>query len=226
MNFSPLPSGKNSKSKKAKQQKHKKIIAANRKKRANKTIAQCVVLALQTSGIKNGMKFNQIKKCLDRSNVHVSKFIFKKTLKKLQKWKVIKFKNNKKGGACYRLTGKKCPKFIKNKHLNKKRSLSKAQKKADKKFRARMAKNAHKIARGGRTMEQCANDVLKDHKKMSMLKMLDYLNKHNVKVSKFVLKHVLQRMRGKGVFKIYRGSYSKTGKRMPSRKRVVKQKKC
>merc|ERR1739847_179175 len=96
------------------------------------------------------------------------------------------------------------------------------QKKADRKFRARMAKNAHKIARGGRTIEQCANDVLKDHKKMTMMKMLDYLNKHDVKVSKFVLKHVLKRLRNKGVFKIYRGHYSKTGKRMPKKKRSTK----
>merc|ERR1712045_435615 len=103
------------------------------------------------------------------------------------------------------------------KELNKKRKVSKAQKKADRKFRARMAKNAHKIARGGRTIEQCANDVLKDHKKMTMMKMLDYLNKHDVKVSKFVLKHVLKRLRSKGVFKIYRGHYSKTGKRMPKK---------
>ena len=49
-----------------------------------------------------------------------------------------------------------------------------------------------------------------------------YLNKHDVKVSKFVLKHVLKRMRGKGVFKIYQGHYSRTGKRMPSKKRVAK----
>merc|ERR1712167_185585 len=225
---SPFPSGKKSKksssakkSKKSKPSKHQKILAANRKKRANKTIAQCVVLSLQTCGIKNGMKFTQIKKCLETSNVHVSKFILKKTFKKLQKWKVVRFKHFKQGRGRDKLTGKRWPRLIKNKKMNKKCSLSKVQKKAERKFKARMARNACKIARGGRTIEQCANDVLKDHRKMTMMRMLEYLNKHNVKVSKFVLKHVLKRMREKGVFKIYRGHYSKTGKRMPKKKRRV-----
>merc|ERR1712159_76065 len=217
----PFPSGK-----KIKKSKKSKIRAKNiknsRKKRANKTIAQCVVLSLQVCGVKRGLRFGQIKKCLLQSNVKISNFILKKTFKKLQKWKVVKIVGKK-----YKLTGKRCPRFIKNKELNKKRSKSKAQKKADRKFRARMARNAHKIARGGRTIEQCANDVLKDHKKMTMMKMLDYLNKHDVKVSKFVLKHVMKRLREKGVFKIYRGHYSKTGKRMPQKKktRTVKKEK-
>ena len=225
MNFLPVPSGKKTKSpKNSKKSMSKNNAIKNRKKRANKTIAQCVVLALQTACIKKGMRFGQIKKCLDQSNVQVSKFILKKTVQKLQKWKVVKVskRKSKKGPIHFKLTGKRCPRFIKNKQLNKKRSLHKAQKKADRKFKARMARNAHKIARGGRTMEQCANDVLKDHKKMTMMNMLSYLNKHDVKVSKFVLKHVLKRMRGKGVFKIYQGYYSRTGKRMPSKKRVAK----
>merc|ERR1712124_43733 len=228
----PISSGKKSeKSKKsAKSTKSSKNRAKNiknsRKKRANKTIAQCVVLSLQVCGVKKGLRFGQIKKCLHQSNVKISNFILKKTFKKLQKWKVIKVDKKKKGkGLRYKLTGKRCPRFIKNKELNKKRKVSKAHKKADRKFRARMAKNAHKIARGGRTIEQCANDVLKDHKKMTMMKMLEYLNKHDVKVSKFVLKHVMKRLREKGVFKIYRGHYSKTGKRMPPKKTTVKKKK-
>jgi len=222
----PAPTGKKSekskKSAKSSKNNRAKNIKNARKKRANKTIAQCVVLSLQVCGVKKGLRFGQIKKCLHQSNVKISNFILKKTFKKLQKWKVIKIDGKKKGGFRYKLTGKRCPRFIKNKELNKKRKVSKAQKKADRKFRARMAKNAHKIARGGRTIEQCANDVLKDHKKMTMMKMLDYLNKHDVKVSKFVLKHVLKRLRNKGVFKIYRGHYSKTGKRMPKKKRSTK----
>merc|ERR1712139_653166 len=193
----PISSGKKSKKSTKSSKNRAKNIKNSRKKRANKTIAQCVVLSLQVCGVKKGLRFGQIKK-----------------------WKVVKIVGKK-----YKLTGKRCPRFIKNKELNKKRKVSKAQKKADRKFRARMARNAHKIARGGRTIEQCANDVLKDHKKMTMMKMLDYLNKHDVKVSKFILKHVMKRLRDKGVFKIYRGYYSKTGKRMPQKKRTVKKEK-
>merc|ERR1712139_196859 len=218
--FMPISGGKKSKKSTKSSKNRAKNIKNSRKKRAYKTIAQCVVLSLQVCGVKKGLRFGQIKKCLHQSNVKISNFILKKTFKKLQKWKVVKIVGKK-----YKLTGKRCPRFIKNKELNKKRKVSKAQKKADRKFRARMARNAHKIARGGRTIEQCANDVLKDHKKMTMMKMLDYLNKHDVKVSKFILKHVMKRLRDKGVFKIYRGYYSKTGKRMPQKKRTIKKEK-
>merc|ERR1712159_405398 len=121
----PFPSGK-----KIKKSKKSKIRAKNiknsRKKRANKTIAQCVVLSLQVCGAKKGLRFGQIKKCLHQSNVKISNFILKKTFKKLQKWKVVKIVGKKK---TYKLTGKRCPRFIKNKELNKKRKVSKAQKK-------------------------------------------------------------------------------------------------
>merc|ERR1712127_933075 len=53
MNFFPVPSGKKTKSpKNSKKSKSKSNATKNRKKRANKTIAQCVVLALQTACIK------------------------------------------------------------------------------------------------------------------------------------------------------------------------------
>merc|ERR1712164_221124 len=148
------------------------------------------------------MTFNQVRKSLLRSNVQISKFVLKKTFKTLKKWKVVK--TTKKDNKHYKLTGKRCPANLMNKQAMSKRAI-KAQKKADRKFRAKLRRQAHKVARGGRTMEQCANDVLKSHKKMTMNKMLTYLNKHNVVVSKFVLKLVLQRMREKGVFKIYQG---------------------
>merc|ERR1711896_39068 len=124
------------------------------------------------------------------------------------KWKVVKA--TPKDRAHYKLTGKRCPALIQTNKLNKKRNKTKAAKAADRKFRAKMAK----VARSGRTMEQCANDVLKAHKKMTMLNMLALLNKNGVKCSKFVLKHVLKRLRNKGVLKIYRGSYSRTGRNM------------
>merc|ERR1719219_1168186 len=139
-----------------------------------------------------------------------------KFLRNLKKWKVVK--TTPKDRAHYKLTGKRCPALIQTKKLNKKRNKTKAAKAADRKFRRKMAKVAHKIARGGRTMEQCANDVLKAHKKMTMLNMLALLNKSGVVCSKFVLKHVLKRLRSKGVLKIYRGSYSRTGRNMPARK--------
>merc|ERR1712139_627964 len=147
------------------------------------------------------MTFLQINTCMKRADIKVSKFVLRKTLTKLIKWKVVK--TTPKDRAHYELTGKRCPALIQTNKLNKKRNKTKA---------------AKKIARGGRTMEQCADDVLKAHKKMTMLNMLALLNKNGVKCSKFVLKHVLKRLRNKGVLKIYRGSYSRTGRNMPARK--------
>merc|ERR1712159_892539 len=77
----PIPSGK--KIKKSKKSKiREKNIKNSQKKRANKTIAQCVVLSLQVCGVKKGLRFGQIKKCLLQSNVKISNFILKKNLQK------------------------------------------------------------------------------------------------------------------------------------------------
>jgi len=221
----PIPSGKkrkaakksSKKGKKSKMTKHQRIVNKNRSKRAGMTIAQCITLAIRNSGKKKGLVFKQIHACLSRSGVKVSKFILKNTLKKMMSWGVVKHTPAHK--SHYKLTGKRCPSHLKNKHVNKKRNKNKKQRVADQHFRNKMNKVAKKLARGGRTMEHCVVDALKIQKKRTMNQLLALFKKQpGMKTSKFVIKHVLKRCRAKGVVKIYRGHYSWTGQKFPARK--------
>merc|ERR1711931_387113 len=137
--------------------------------------------------------------CLNRSGVDVSKFILKTVVKKMMKWKVLKHKRN--NNKRYVLTGKRCPSHLKNK----------------------MAKVAKKQARGGRTFEKCVHDLLKVSGKKTLNEICDKLCKQpGMKVNKFVLRHVMQRLRAKKVVKIYQFRYSVTGARFPPKKRGSK----
>merc|ERR1712071_24663 len=95
--------------------KHQKIVEKKRKSRAGMTIAQCVCHALRNAAKKEGMTMHQIRMCLNRSGVDVSKFILKTVVKKMMKWKVLKHKRN--NNKRYVLTGKRCPSHLKNKKL-------------------------------------------------------------------------------------------------------------
>merc|ERR1711931_499171 len=98
--------------------KHQKIVEKKRKSRAGMTIAQCVCHALRHAAKKEGMTMHQIRMCLNRSGVDVSKFILKTVVKKMMKWKV----------------------------LNNKRKVAKAQRIANRKFKNKMAKVAKKTS--------------------------------------------------------------------------------
>lgn len=236
-NIVPMPSGakkraapkkskaakKSAKKASKKMTKHQKIVEKKRKSRAGMTIAQCICFALKNSKTKQGMTMHQLRICLNRSGVVVSKFIMKATVKKMIKWKVL---NHKKGNnKRYVLTGKRCPSNLKNKKLNKKRKVAKAQRIADRKFKNKMAKVAKKQARGGRTFEKCVHELLKVSGKKTLNEIYTKLCKQpGMKCTKFVLRHVLNRLRAKKVVKIYRFRYSVTGARFPPKKRASSKK--
>merc|ERR1711881_819779 len=202
----PMPSAKKraaskkkGASKKQKQTKHQKIVDKKRKERAGMTIAQCITFAIRKSGNKKGLVFKQIRTCLKRSGINMSNFIVKNVLKKMLKWGVVKRTNRR-----YKLTGKRCPSHLKNKHVNKKRRVPKAQRKADAKFKNKMARAAKKMARGGRTIEHCVHDALKVRKNKTLNEI-----------------HVMQRLRAKKVVKIYQFRYKNTGNKFPAKKRAA-----
>merc|ERR1719500_378126 len=152
------------------------------------------------------------------------------------KWKVLKHKRN--NNKRYVLTGKRCPSHLKNKNVNKKRKVAKAQRIANRKFKNKMAKVAKKQARGGRkspayrqpqvqkqngksgqetsssgrTFEKCVHDLLKVSGKKTLNEICAKLCKQpGMKCNKFVLRHVMERLRAKKVVKIYQFRYSVTG---------------
>merc|ERR1712071_22489 len=201
--------------------KHQKIVEKKRKSRAGMTIAQCVCHALRNAAKKEGMTMHQIRMCLNRSGVDVSKFILKTGVKKMMKWKCLKHKRN--NNKRYVLTGKRCPSHLKNKKVNKKRKVAKAQRIANRKFKNKMAKVAKKQARGGRTFEKCVHDLLKVSGKKTLNEICAKLCKQpGMKCNKFVLRHVMERLRAKKVVKIYQFRYSATGARFPPKKRGSK----
>merc|ERR1711931_94429 len=80
-----------------------------------------------------------------------------------------------------------------------------------------------KQARGGRTFEKCVHDLLKVSGKKTLNEICDKLCKQpGMKCNKFVLRHVMERLRAKKVVKIYQFRYSATGARLPPKKRGSK----
>merc|ERR1711881_502586 len=150
----------------------------------------------------------------------------------------IRKSGNKKGlvfkqiRTCLKRSGINMSNFIvknvlKKMHVNKKRRVTKAQRKADAKFKNKMARAAKKMARGGRTIEHCVHDALKVRKNKTLNEIHAMLaKKAGMKVSKFVLRHVMQRLRAKKVVKIYQFRYKNTGNKFPAKKRAAATKKC
>jgi len=208
LSFAPMPSAKSrkKKSKKNSSSSKRRINKKALKARRGRTIAQCVYMSVRAAG-KSGLSFTRIAECMKKSGVEVSNFVLMKVMKKMKKQRVLKCKGKKEAWRLNKAKG--CPKRM----VMKKRG--KNCRSGDRKFKNKMRRNARLVARGNRTMEQCCNDLLKSHEgSMTMNQMLAYLNGHGIVVSKFVLKHVLQRLRAKKVFKIYQGYYSRTGKRL------------
>jgi len=220
INISPMPSAKkrsaSKKKKSSKLTKHQKVVNQKRAKRAGMTIAQCIAFSIRSTGKKDGLLFRQIRACLKRSGVDMSNFIIKNVLNKMVKWGVVKRTSKTR----YILTGKRCPSHLNNKQVNNKRRIPKKQRIADRKFKNTMRKAAKKMARGGRTFEQCVHAALGKRKNRTLNEIHAMLNKQaGMKTSKFVLKHVMDRLRAKKVVKIYQFRYKNTGNKFPAKKR-------
>lgn len=229
----PLPSGKkraaskksvkkHAKKSSKRLSKHERRVKQNRDKRANMTIAQCITFAIRSSGKKEGLLFRQIRASLKFAGLNMSNFIIKNTLKKMLKWKVVKRTSRTR----YQLTGKRCPSHLKNKQLNKKRRVAKAQRLADRRFKNRVARMAKKQARNGRTFERCVHDLLGAKKNLTLNELNTKMRKEAgcKSCNKFVLKHVVDRLRAKKVVKIYQFRYKNTGNKFPAKKRAAKSK--
>ena len=152
MEMLPVPSARRNNAFRRKSKKSKK--AAAKRKRNNRTIAEVVVMVLRHAD--RALSPRTISKVLTAMDINVNKFILKKTLKRMTKRKLIR---TKKRSFVLTKKGKK----VRRSKIHKK--SSKHSRAADRKFRNRMRRHAHKQARGGRTMEQCVNDALKRYTK-------------------------------------------------------------
>jgi len=199
-----------------------------RKSFKHKSVDQLVMLAIHAYD--KPCSFSQIKKLLGKLGLAhgknqpgVQDFQIKKSIKKLVSLKVLKdvTKANSSGSGevvhRYIYTKKSLPN---NAVLKRKRATMQTSKN-DKNLRALMKRLAHKTNRGGRTYEQVVKDYLdlKKHDNGMMFQSIQfYLKKNNMKISSFVLKKVLERLRNKKVIQTFQFRNWTTGKPLPARK--------
>merc|ERR1712164_53915 len=202
---------------------HKKSTSKSQKIRksfSHKSVCQLILLAIHAYN--KECSYSQIKRLLvDKMKFkNLKDFQIKKGIKKLVVLKCIKDTSKNTGGEVvhrYIFTKKNLPK---NQTLKRKRQTLKTLKN-DKSLRQKLRRLAHKANRGGRTYEQVVKDFL-DLKKSEngcyFNTIKHYLRIHNMKVSNFVLKKVLERLRSKKVVEIVNCKNFTTGKDIPARK--------
>lgn len=214
---------KRSKSFKAKKQARntsKKWSNARRNKfnRNGKTVQQCILLAVNAFGGKNGVTPNQIKKCLNNNNIFVSDLVLKKSLKKMLKKKVLahtQATGAPNGSRRYAATGKN----LSGPSVNRKKRLTNRLQKKDLKFRQKMRRFAHLKNRNGRTYEVVVFEFLSTNKNKTFNQIMAYLKANNMKCSNFVLLKVLGRLRKKNCVKLHKAKNSCTKKEYPKPQR-------
>lgn len=205
---------------------HKKNSASKsheRKSFKHKSVCQLLLLAVHAYD--KPCSFSQLKKLLiEKMNFQNLKDVqIKQGIKTLVSLKCLKdvSKSNSSSNSevVHRyIYTKKC--LPKNKSLKRKR-MTRRTEKNDVELRKKMRRLARKVNRGGRTYEQVVKDYLdlKQNDKGKMFQSIKYyLKKHNMKISSFVLKKVLQRLRQKGVVKTFEFVNWTTGKNIPARK--------
>ena len=209
---------KKSRRKLSKKQKHIKNLKKGAANRHHKTVAQIVLLAVNSYA--HDVTFAQIRNLIKASGVKVSSFVLKSVIKTMVKNKILRHPKGGKKGNRYESTGKK----LSGKSVMRRKRLSAKMAKTDKKFRAAMKRIAHKKNRNGRTFEVVIFEYmsLKEgnrKKKLTFNQISAYLKKNNMKLSNFVLKKVLDRLRAKQVMKLEKAHNVVTGKKMPAKRR-------
>lgn len=200
-------SSRSNKAKKAKQRQHKKNLAAGRKTRHGKTVAQVVLLTLNAySSNDHGCTFIQLQKCMKSANINVSTFILKKVLHKMFALKVIKHTTKTR----YAATGVHLPR---SRTFVRKRATKKSNK-DNQEFRNLLRRIANKQKRGGKTFAKVIFDYLGSdgHKSETFNQIKAFLNHGDMHINNFILKKVLDRLRENHFVKCVNAHNRLTGK--------------